>query len=487
MPVALSRKARLWVVAVAAAAGGFLAHYLVRPFVPNPQPRVRILPYPHHVPKTPGGVSLRFAMVQDVLTERYARHGREYYTERNRGDREDLARLPPGGPWDAASDDLAAGLDRLGDADGAVRVMRDKLASQTERGTAEGGLYSTYANVGTFLVHANIRAAQSGDTAAKERLREGLDSIRKAIQVKPDAHFGREQWQVAAVEFMLAAMEQPSLMRTFDMIGDRLDAEFDPRQRRVFDVQQEFQLFHLARRVAIGPEPGTAERPVEAEYRRLIAPVGVENEWPGWLIPSNNKPVPFDEPVLGIVGMWRESGPNPHFALCLGETMLRVGQRFLAWSAFERASRLADDFGPDAELQQFLRDHCRKRQSMIEAQLPADDVAGLRPRFDAELEYGQSYQREYQQYEGDQIAAGRPIDDEHFYDAFHAGREPIASQVGPEDELPVVRSMDATTLMLVPGPRAGYAVLGMGLAGLWMAVWLRRRTRRVDAAPAADL
>src|SRR5689334_4400072 len=126
--------------------------------------------------------------------------------------------------------------------------------------------------------------------------------------------------------------------------------------------------------------------------------------------------------------MWRQGGgANPHFALCLGETMLRVGQRYLAWSAYERAARMGEGFWPDPGLQGFLRDHCRQRQVMIESQLPAAEVAELRPRFEAELAYGQGYQKEYQQYEAEQIAAGRSIDDEHFYDDFHAGRPPIAS------------------------------------------------------------
>jgi hypothetical protein len=230
-----SRGVRFLAVALAAAVGGFVAHILVRPFVPNPQAMVRILPYPHHIPKMPGGVSLRFAMVQDVLTERFARHGRAFYLERNRLAREDLSRLPPSGPWDAQCDDLAAGLDRLGDDEGAVHVMRDKLASQNERGVAETGRYTTYANLGTFLIHGGLPAAEAGDAAAKERVREGSDFIRKAIEVNPESHFGREQWQVATVEFLLAAIDGPELLRTFDLIGNRLDADIDPWTRRAMN------------------------------------------------------------------------------------------------------------------------------------------------------------------------------------------------------------------------------------------------------------
>ena len=43
---------------------------------PAPPPPTReSYPYPHHIPKTPGNVSLRFAMVHDVLHERFPRHG----------------------------------------------------------------------------------------------------------------------------------------------------------------------------------------------------------------------------------------------------------------------------------------------------------------------------------------------------------------------------------------------------------------------------
>jgi hypothetical protein len=478
MPASPSRRIRLFAVALVAATAGVFTYILVRPFVPNPQPHVRVLPYPHHVPKTPGGVSLRFAMVQDVLTERYPRHGRAYYQERNRQAREDLARIPPGITWDALSDDLAAGLDQLGDHDAAVKVMRDKLASQADRGVAESGMYTTYVNLGTFLVHANLRAAETGEAAARKHVDEGLERIHKAIEVKPDAHFGREKWQIQYVDFLLMAIDKPASLRDFDFIGNRLDAEIDPTARRAFVglwVGVEGGLGGVGWFMANRIEHGQIKR---GEVEEFIQLVGAEKGWPVELFPLPREHVPFDEPVLGIIGTWRESGPDPHFALCLGETMLRVGQRYLAWTAFERASRLADQFWPDPALQEFLRTHCRKRQEMIESQLPANEVANLRPQFDAELAYGQRYQQEYADYEAEQIAAGRTLEDEHFYDTFNVGRPPIASPVGPEDELRVVSESEEMMLAITPGPRAGYAALGMGVGAVAMAVWLRRYSAR---------
>jgi hypothetical protein len=60
-------------------------------------------------------------------------------------------------------------------------------------------------------------------------------------------------------------------------------------------------------------------------------------------------------------------------------------------------------------------------------------VANLRAEFDAELALGESYQRDYQNYEAREIAAGVPITDTHFFDDFYAGRTPIATPVGPEE------------------------------------------------------
>src|SRR5262249_30037613 len=77
---------------------------------------------PHRVPKFPGGISLRFAMVHDVLHERFARHGQSYYAERNRSARQELqglAQRPLKGQvarrYFPLMDDLGAGLDQLGE------------------------------------------------------------------------------------------------------------------------------------------------------------------------------------------------------------------------------------------------------------------------------------------------------------------------------------------------------------------------------------
>ena len=391
-------------------------------------------PYPHHVSKYPGGVSLRFAMVHDVLHERFPRHGREYYVERNRLAREALGKAPNLQTADRATqekyfslmDDLGVGLDLLGEHDEAVRILRDKLRQQERLGWKGRDLYTTYANLGTSLIHGSFRKVRAGDTGARVPLREGLHHIRESIAVNPQAHFGREEWQAKVVDYLLACVDDPRLLLSEDLTGNRLDEETGSRQAVTSSAKGDGHT-RLGERVAAflqltPPEQSEAER---ASCREPITRVGGGEGKQG---------VPFDEPVLGIIGMWRlGGGANPYFSLALAEIMLRVGQRYIAWCGYERTVLLADAYWPDKAIQAGLKDHCRKRQAVLENQLPPDEVARLRPRFKAELAYGQGYQREYQEYEADRIAAGVSLDDPHFYDAFHKDHKPIASPVGPAD------------------------------------------------------
>jgi tetratricopeptide (TPR) repeat protein len=437
-------------VMAAALAGAFVGILVAWPY----HTTTRIdgaFPLPHHVPKYPGGVSLRFAMVHDVLHERYPRHGRAYYEERNRTVLAALngaaaKRLPdalPSAGDFALMDDLGVGLEMLGRHEEAVDLLRDKLRKQENAGVSGGELYTTYADLGTFLVHWQMAEGFADPPKAKERLREGLGFIRKSIEMKPDAHFGREIWQAVLLEFLLAALDKPDLLLQYDMIGDRLDKSVDPSQEdRInkvdphlwggagMDREAAYYLSDAQRT----PENAKAWENRVSVFRRAITTVGSEEGWKESVPTSVKQPVPFDEPTLGIIGMWRlGGGSNPHFALALGEIMMRVGQRAIAWCAYERAADLAPTGSKDAEIVRKLVAHSRKRQAVIEGQLPAEEAAALRPRYTIELAFGRRYQEEYQTYEARRIAQGESLDDPHFYDAFDAEHGPIASPVGPED------------------------------------------------------
>ena len=111
-------------------------------------------------------------------------------------------------------DDLAVALAKTGDLDGAVAVMSDKEARFP-------GEYTTEANLGTF-------AAMKGDRAA------AIDHLQKAIAINPDAHFGREKYQLQLLDYMARVDKDPSLVKAEDFlklpIDDHIAFALSPKQ-----------------------------------------------------------------------------------------------------------------------------------------------------------------------------------------------------------------------------------------------------------------
>jgi hypothetical protein len=458
-------------------------------------------PLPHHIPPSPDATPFRFAMVHDVIHERYPQHGAAYHAERERLARERLAVLHPESEGAfAATDDIAASLDRRGRTDEATTLMRDKLKRQQSIGLEWKDLYSSYANLGEFLVRGNLWSMMGGDAEGRKRVEEGRDFLKKSIALNPTAHFGREDWQIVTVDALLDMGARPESIHQCDLIGNRLDVVIQiPKKVQKSDlVEDNWAMFgrpyiHCwVYTLRDGEESRvidsqTIDPDTRARLRECISPVGNEVPPPEGGVQRGRR-APFDEPAVWLVGEWREgSGPDPHLALCLGEIMLRVGQRYLAWECYERANRLADQFWPTPEGREFLRNHCAHRQATIEASLPREEVAGLRPRFESELAFGEADQRDYQAFEEQKIQTGANINDEHFYDEFLAGRPPIASKVGPEEWYSGARQGSRT----VAGFRAfwEWGLLTGGACVLLMALvtrWLYRpptRVRVTDVTP----
>lgn len=399
----------------------------------------REFPTPHHVPKHPGNLTLRFAMVHDVIHDRFKRHGPDYYRARNRAVEMALQSLPTSEKESARRaellDDLGVGLAMLGQYQSAADLLRKKLREQVFLGREGKELYSTYANLGTVLILWQLSEGVKNVSAAKVRIKESVDLIQKAVEIYPDSHFGREIWQLTLEQFLLAALDSPDLLLRCDMIGNNLDKPFDPalsdasfQHWQVKSQGPQLSPWRLRDKTLTVPN-------LDTELRHHITRVGAE---PGWHVVRtvHRNPVPFDEPTLGIVGMWRMgAGANPHFALALGEIMLRVGQRHIAWTAYERAHGMREQYWSDQRIQEGLGEHCRRRQTIIELSLPAENWSSRREQFEKDLAAGQSYQKAYQAYEAQRLAAGTPVNDQHFYDDFEAVHGPIATPVGNEERL----------------------------------------------------
>jgi hypothetical protein len=134
--------------------------------------------------------------------------------------------------------------------------------------------------------------------------------------------------------------------------------------------------------------------------------VGVEGSWNEDAYTSLNEPPPFDEPALGIIGMWRlGGGANPHFALALAGLMERVDQPLLAWTCYARAAELAERFWPDPAIQAGLLEHCHYRQLNLAARI-GRPMESLRADFVARLAGGKARMQAYEEEEARRIAGG---------------------------------------------------------------------------------
>lgn len=128
----------------------------------------------------------RFPTALELITGKFLRHSEDFYRWRIK-DRE--SRMQKGSPPEMF-DDLAVAYEKLGNSDKAIEIMLQK-------GREYPGIYTTHANLGTFYIHAG-------------RYREGITEIDKALEINPDAHFGRELYQKYLVEYLLSLeMDNP--------------------------------------------------------------------------------------------------------------------------------------------------------------------------------------------------------------------------------------------------------------------------------------
>lgn len=145
--------------------------------------------------------------VVDVIAGRFPRHPSLYYERRL-----EIARKRIEADPDAlgAYDNAGVACDRLGDGDGAIAWMARKgvrleALARVEGGAPPGDLeahrYRHAANLGTFHAHRWVRGG--ADRSDTTDLKTARDLIARAIELNPDAHFGRERYQLRAIEWLL--------------------------------------------------------------------------------------------------------------------------------------------------------------------------------------------------------------------------------------------------------------------------------------------
>lgn len=121
-----------------------------------------------------------FPDTYELIIGKFLRHSPEFYQWRIQDCEKRIKNTP-----DSVRlyDDLAVAHSKLHNNKTAIKLMLTKDSIMPR-------LYETYANLGTFYIHDG-------------QLAEGLEYIKRAIKMNPEAHFGRETYQQYVVEYIL--------------------------------------------------------------------------------------------------------------------------------------------------------------------------------------------------------------------------------------------------------------------------------------------
>lgn len=477
------------------------------------------VPAPHTVPVTPGGTSLRLAMLHDVFIDRGERRSAAWHEARLAKRLATIAAAGDAAPTPAvldAYDDAAVSCDVLHRFAAGETLMRRKLALLAQPdpepeaiATALDLLYSPMAevrlavqgeplppehapryraeaNLATLIIHDALSRRASAEPAATiARLEEGRRHLLIALTLHPAAHFGRETWQLVAVDWVLATLRDPGLLDRFDLLGRPLAGEADAKPARLTTRRRLEARSPIRRGDTLTPEQEHALDPLQRAWvRSAIAPLTPDPAWVAAVGARYGIAVPFDEPALALVGMWWfGGGPNPQTALAMAGICERIGQRRLAWEGYAAALALADRFpGDDARRERF-RSSCRARQAAL-----APDLGGqtaLEATYATDVAAAHAEREALHRFEAERLASGADVDDPAWLAAWRAQHGPLATAPGAEDWVRVRRPMTGAELGTA-ALLAGAGVLLLVTAGVMVRGWWRHRRHPPDAGlPAA--
>jgi tetratricopeptide (TPR) repeat protein len=136
----------------------------------------------------------RFPGTLELVTGKFLRHSKEFYQWRIEDRKGRIAKDPTNL---ALYDDLAVAYDKTDQQSLAIETILKKEELSP-------GLYETYANLGTFHIHAG-------------NLEEGVKHLKRAIEINPEAHFGREIYQQLLVEYVIS--KQVDGAATLPLVG----------------------------------------------------------------------------------------------------------------------------------------------------------------------------------------------------------------------------------------------------------------------------
>ncbi|MFK7920455.1 MAG: tetratricopeptide repeat protein [Bacteroidia bacterium] len=122
----------------------------------------------------------QFPGTLELISGHFLRHSPEFYYWRIK-DREQKLQSTDSLQW---HDDLAVAYSKLGNDPQAIAITQAVLKRFPER-------YESLANLGTFYIHNG-------------QYQEGLAFLKEAVRINPDAHFGREKYQIYLVDYLIS-------------------------------------------------------------------------------------------------------------------------------------------------------------------------------------------------------------------------------------------------------------------------------------------
>jgi hypothetical protein len=137
-----------------------------------------------------------------IITGRFERNPPYYYEIRLERATADVAKDPDN--W-GAYDDAGVACDRLGRGDEAIAWMerkRERLdKADATNATIRDHRYLYLAYLGSFWAHRWFR--QGADRNRIQDMKKGRDFTNAAIDLNPDAHFGRERYQLMYMDWII--------------------------------------------------------------------------------------------------------------------------------------------------------------------------------------------------------------------------------------------------------------------------------------------
>jgi tetratricopeptide (TPR) repeat protein len=305
---------------------------------------------------------LRFPGVLEIITGKFVRHSRAYYEWRIK-DRLKKLEAQPDDP--ALIDDLAVGYDKVGQYDKGIALLEKTFAVNPDR-------YETLANLATLQFHAG-------------RLDESKRHVERALEINPDAHFGREKYQLLLTEYVQQSeLQEAGMMSTQD---------------RYFNNETGFAKFVISARL----------RSEEERDRSNL----------DWKALARQRKDEISAATRGVLGMLHFADhESPILLEALGDLLI-VGEREenatqLAARAYVRAAQRADDKAVADKFRKMARDVLTMHEDfgMHHKETDGDYLQKLDKQFAEELAEGKAWFAEIEENENRWIAENRDVDRE---------------------------------------------------------------------------